>query len=154
MAKLTQAEIKTMADDWAALGTKIDKARQAKDAEIEPFTRRFEEDTKSIREKHDKKILKLMEQQADLSDSITEWLKGHGKAVVLEGETAVAANEVKVGSRTIDPESFFKLVRSKGSEFWNCVKVEIAKAEKFLGKTEVDKISKKDTKLMPVLKVK
>jgi len=154
MAKLTQAEVKGLADEWAGFQAKIARAEAKRNEELDPFIVEYNEKTKPITAKHDAKIQKLKDEQAAIGKRVTEWLASHGKAIVLEGEAAVAANEVKVGSRVIDAEKFFSLVKAKGSEFWGCVTVQIAKAEKFLGKTEVDKISSKESKLVPVLKLK
>lgn len=154
MAKLSQAAVKELADEWADVGEQIAKLDQKRNAELDPLIERHNLEMKPILDKYDPKIAKLQERRSEIWDEVTGWLTAHGKAISLEGERAVAAVEVKVGARTIDPEKFFKLVKAKGSEFWGCLTVQIAKAEKFLGKTEVDKIAEKKNGLVPTLKLK
>lgn len=154
MGKLTQAEVKVLADRWAEIGASIDAAERKKNAALEPLIEQHNEACKPVLAKFEPKIQKLREEQAAIEKQVTDWLTAQGKPIVLDATLAVAANEVKVGSRVIDPEKFFKLVRAKGSEFWGCLTVHIAKAEKFLGKTEVDKIASKESKLVPTLKLK
>jgi hypothetical protein len=154
MAKLSQADIKAKADEWADLGKKIAKAETAMNDELGPFLILHNEAIKPILEKHEPKIGKLRDKQSEILVEITGWLNAQGKPIVLAGEKAVAAVEMKVGPRAVDPKTFFDLVKTKGSEFWACLKVEIAKAEKFLGKSELDKISEKKSGLVPTLKLK
>jgi hypothetical protein len=81
-------------------------------------------------------------------------LNGAGKPLVLEGDLAIASVESVVGRRMIDVEKFLKAAKGKGAAMWDCVSVAVAKAEKLLGKTEVDKISAKETKLVASLTLK
>lgn len=154
MAKLSQAQIKELTDEWADLQTQIAKLNRKRSEAIEPLIEKHNEELKAILAKHDPKIDKLNVRQLEIYSQVTEWLSAQGKPIVLAGEKAVAAVEVKVGARVVDPKVFFDLVKAKGSEFWACLKVEIAKAEKFLGKTEVDRISEKKSGLVPTLKLK
>lgn len=154
MAKLSQAEVKATADAWAAVKVKIGKAERALYDEIDPYLVRYNKETAPIRAKHEKKINSLREQADELEQTVIGWLNGVGKPIALMGEKAVAEVHLKECSRVIDVEKFFATVKAKGSEFWACVSVGIAKAEKFLGKTEVDKIATKETKLVPSLKLK
>lgn len=151
---LSQKAVKELADEWADLGDKIAKLDSKRNAELDPYLILHNETIKPVLDKYDPKIEKLQERQSEIYDEVTEWLSIQGRPIVLEGENAVAAVEVKVGSRTIDPKAFFDLVKTKGSEFWGCLTVQIAKAERFLGKTEVDRISEKKTSLVPTLKLK
>lgn len=154
MAKLTQAEVRQRADEWAAVQAKIQRAERALNDEIDPYLVKYNEETEPIRTKHEKKINALREQAGELEQMVIGWLNGVGKPIALEGEMAVAEVHLKESSRTIDVQKFFDVVKAKGSEFWACVSVGIAKAEKFLGKTEVDRISSKEVKLVPSLKLK
>jgi hypothetical protein len=67
----------------------------------------------------------------------------NGKPAVL----AVASVDGKPGNREIEPQKFFKHVEEskRGAEFWGCYKVQIAPAEKLLGKSEIDKLAVKPT---------
>lgn len=154
MAKLTHGQVKEKADEWAALCQKIAKAYRARNAEIHPFQVEYEKATAPILERHEGKLGKLWEQAAEIEREVLGWLNGAGKALVVEGEKAVAANELVVGRRTIDARRFSDAVPHHTAEYWECLTVAIAKAEKMLGKTKVDEIAVKETKLNPTLKLK
>ena len=154
MAKLSQADIKAKADEWADLGKKITKLEDARDAALEPHRQKYESAYAAVGRQHDPKIEKLQQQRDELQAEVIGWLNAQGKAVTIEATKAIAANEMKVGARVIDPHKFFEKAKSKGAAAWDCVTVAIAKAEKLLGKTTVDEISTKDSKLVPSLKLK
>lgn len=154
MAKLTQAEVKAKADEYAGLQQKIQKAEDAKARELAPFEAEFEEKTAAIVEKHDAKIVKLANQAAAIEDEVLGWLNGVGKPIALEGELAVASVQLKTSSRKIDPETFFKYVKDKSAAFWDCVSIGIAKAEKLVGNDKIDQISSTESKLVASLKLK
>lgn len=154
MAKLTQADIKLMADQYAVLDKKISKACGAMNDELAPLLEDLEKKSAPIRKKHEAKIQKLRDEQAAIETEVVGWLNRAGRPLALEGELAIAAVESKVGSRVIDPQKFFDLVKAKGSEFWACFRVEIAKAERFLGKTKVDEVSTKESKLVATIRIK
>lgn len=154
MAKLTQAEVKAKADEYARLTEKIGKAEDAKARELDPYRAEYEEKTAAIVSKHDSKIQKLADQAAAIEDEVLGWLNGVGKPIALEGELAVASVQLKTSSRKIDPETFFKFVKEKTAGFWDCVSIGIAKAEKLIGNDKIDKISSQDTKLVASLKLK
>lgn len=154
MAKLTQAEIKAKADEYAGLVAKISKAEEAKDRELAPYRAEYENQVNAIENKHDSRIGKLMRQAGDIEEEVLGWLNGVEKPIVLEGELALAAVEMQVSSRKIDPETFFKFVKDKTAAFWDCVTIGIAKAEKIVGKDKINAVSSQESKLVAVLKLK
>jgi hypothetical protein len=154
MPKLTQNEIKSKADEWAKLGKRIERCEAEKNAELDPFIKKHLKGIQPILDHHDPKIQKLRDQQAEIYSEIVGWLNNQGKPLTLAGELAVATVETKVGSRVIDVKKFLEKAKDKGEALWDCVSVAIAKAEKLIGKTAVDEISTKDTKLVPSLKLK
>lgn len=154
MAKMSQADVKAKADEYARLDVKISKACDAMNADLDPLLQKLEKDSAPIRAKHEPKIDKLRNEQAAIEAEVLGWLNGVGKPIVLEGELATASVDLSVGRRTIDVEKFLKAAKGKGAAMWDCVSVAVAKAEKLLGKTEVDKISAKETKLVATLTVK
>jgi hypothetical protein len=154
MPKLSQSEIKAKADEYVELGKKIEKAEQARDAELEPHRKKYEAAYESVGQAHDPKIEKLQNKRAEIYAEVTAALAAIGKPITLEGEKGVAVNEMKVGPRVIDPHKFFEKAKSKGAAAWDCVTVAIAKAEKLLGKTAIDEISTKDSKLVQSIKAK
>jgi hypothetical protein len=154
VAKLTQAEIKERADEWAKLDGKIKKAESDKGAELDPFVVEFNEKTKAIVERHDRKIAQLVSKKADIEDQVIAWLGAQGKPIALAGDLAVAANEMAIGSRKLDPKTFFEKVKERTPDFWNCVTIAIQRADKFLGKDKVDALASKESKLVASLKLK
>lgn len=154
MAKLTQAEIKAKADEWAKLDGKIKKAESDKGVELDPFIVEFNEKTKLIVEKHDNKIAGIASKKAAVEGEILGWLEGQGKPIALAGDLAIAANEMQVSSRKIDARKFFDKVKDRGAAFWQCVTIGIQKADKYLGKTQVDAMATKESKLVASLKLK
>lgn len=154
MAKLTQAEIKAKADEYAAIGEKIEKLAEKREGELAPLRAKFEKDAAPITKKFDAKISKLAESRAAIESEVLGWLNGVGKPIVLEGDLAVAAVEMTIGKRTIDPEKFFKTVKERTAAFWECLTVGIAKAEKMIGKDRVDQLADKESKLVATIKIK
>lgn len=154
MAKMSQAEVKERSDEYARLDRKISKAADAMNADLEPLLEELEKKSAPIRKRHEPKIQKLRDEQAAIETEILGWLNGVGKPIVLEAELAVAANELVVGKRSIDAKKFYDAVKQKSAAFWDCLSVGIAKAEKMLGKAEVDKIAEKETKLVASLRLK
>lgn len=154
MSKLSQAEVKERADEWARLDGKIKKAEDEKAAELDPFVVKFNESTKPVLAKHDPKIKKLVDKRDAIEDEVLTWLETHGKAIALEGDLAVAANETQTSARKLDAETFFSKVKERGKEFWACVSIGIQKADKYLGKDKVDKMATTESKLVSVLKLK
>src|SRR6185369_11301137 len=90
---------------------------------------------------HEPIIARLQAKRDAIETEILGWLEAHGKVITLAGEKAVAANANEEQNREVTPKTFFDFVKVKGDEFWNCLKVEIGKAEKFLGKSELSKIA-------------
>lgn len=154
MAKLTQAQVKDKINEWAALAKKIERAESAMKAEVEPLLRKYEADARPILERHEPKIKKLLDRQFEIEAEVLGWLNGVGKPIALDGETAVAVNEVIVCKRVISVQQFFDRVKERSSAFWDCVSIGVAKAEKLIGKKAVDEVSTKETKLVASLKLK
>lgn len=154
MAKLSQAQIKEMADRVVELERKMLSLEEKRGKEIEPFRVAFERDTADINAKYDAKAAKLREERDTIYGEVVIWLESQGKVMSLEGEKAVAVNELVVGKRVIDPETFFDKARFHGRLFWDCLTVGIAKAEKLIGATAVDEMATKESKLVASVKAK
>lgn len=154
MPKLTQAQIKSKLDDWAKADSKIQKATETMNAALEPLERKHALAVLPVLGEHTPKIQKLQDQKAAIEAELIDWLRSQNKPLTIEGDLAVAANETKVGSRVIDVQKFFDAVKEKNADFWSCVSVAIAKAEKLIGKNKVDDLSTKSTTLVPSIKKK
>lgn len=154
MARLTQSEIRAKADEWAAAGEKLKRLEAKFDEAAEPFIEELNAAMAPLIAEYEPKLAKLRARQNEISAEINEWLNAQGKPITIAGEKAIAAVEAKVGSRVVDPKTFFDLVKAKGAEFWACLRVEIGKAEKLLGSSTVDGISTKKTHYQASLRLK
>ena len=154
MPKLTQATVKTKADEWFKTGQQIEKAERARSEALRPYEEKFEKDTKPVREAHDAKIQKLYDKQSELEREVIEWLESQKKPITVAGDKAIAENVTKVGSRVIDPQKYLDKAKDKGSAMWDAVTIVIATAEKLLGKKTIDEISTKKSKLVASLRAK
>jgi hypothetical protein len=154
VAKLSKAQVKKKADEWFKVGKQIEKAEKALATDLRPFEEKFEKDTAPVRERHDAKIQKLYDKQAELNREVIEWLEGQGKVISVAGDVAIAESVTKIGSRVIDPQKYLDKAKDKGVAMWDAVTIMIAKAEKLLGKKTIDEISTKETKLVASLRSK
>src|SRR4051794_15359712 len=108
MAKLTQAQVKETADAIISLDAQISGVEAKRGKELDPFLRQLEEDTKAINAKYDAQVAKLRSARAELEADVIAWLQSHGKVIALEGDVAIATNELVVGKRVIHPATFFE----------------------------------------------
>jgi hypothetical protein len=154
MAKLTQAQIKEKSQEWAELQEQISDLESKKSNALAPLERQFAEAAFPVAQKYDSRIAKLQEKAASLEKEIVGWLKTLNKAITLETEDAIAANESQSGNRKIDPQKFLKKAKDKGAEAWACVNILVKQAEKLLGAKVVDEISSKESKIVSSLKLK
>lgn len=153
MAKLTQTEIKMLADEWAACERKLVRAAAAQERDLAPHNAAYAEAITPILEKYDPKRAKLEARRDEIVETVTEWLLDHGRSVELKGVEATAANVQQVAGRKIDAETFFDRIKDRSSAFWGCVTIAIQKADKYLGKDNVDELATRETRLVPTLKL-
>ena len=141
---------------WAEGEKALDKLRAKRERDLAPLMEAHNEACRPIEERFAKKAEPLMETQAELEGDIIEFLtaKDRDQTLTANGAIAEQKTETKTGRRVIEPQKFFDAVKAKGAEFWSCLKVEIAKAEKFMGKIEVDKIADKEQKTETVRTVR
>jgi hypothetical protein len=136
MPKLTQAEIKAKADEWAKAIGLVAKAVETKEAFLAPLV-----------EPHDRKIEKLQDQADKIEAEIIAWLDGQPKAIRLEAKKAIAELELfertTLGPRVIDPEKFIATAKRQNKNPWPCIKVEVGKGEKLLGPKDINSISER-----------
>ena len=156
MAKLTKSEVIELLDDYAKLQTRLQKLAQKRDDELSPLIELHNETIKPILDEFEAKSAKIRATRDDIESQIEGYLDAAGRDQVIAGEKAVATRktETTVGPRVIDPKKFYDTVKQKGSEFWGCLTVGIAAAEKFLGKTEVDRIADKESKNVTTTTIK
>lgn len=128
-------------EEFAEIEGKLGKLREKHERELDELTA-------AAREKFGKKTTPLAERRAEIEAELIGYLEAKGIDQMLSAGGAVAEQrtETKTGRRVIEPKKFFDAVKTKGAEFWGCLAVQIAKAEKFMGATEVDRIAEKTEK--------
>lgn len=145
VAKLSKQAIKQKADEWADKKAAIEKAETARQAAIDPIITRHNEELKPVLAKHDRKIEQLQSQADEIESEVLAWLELQKVDTTISGEKAVASSitETKIGPRVIDVQKFITAAKNKGEAMWECISVAVAKAEKLIGKKEIDAISTK-----------
>lgn len=143
MAKLTKSEVIELLGEFAKLEKRLQTLAKKRDDELSPLIEAHNEASRPILDEFEAKSTKIRAKRDEVNAQIKGYLDAAGRDQVITGEKAYAERktETKVGPRVIDPKTFYDTVKAKGSEFWGCLSVGIAKAEKFLGKTSVDEIA-------------
>ena len=135
VAKLSQNEIRHKADEWAANEKKCERARRMRD-----------EDPVVIR--HDAKIAKLQDKSNELASEIYAYLNAQTKDVEIATALAIAERKTqkKLLPRLVDVKKFLAKAKSKGDAMYECIRVEVQKAEKLLG-DDIETISNRPEKI-------
>lgn len=130
---LTELEILQAERD--SLETKRERATRK-------FREEFEAATAPVNQKFDSQILPVQERIAALTKEIEAAMlmnldaDGNPKLTKAASENLQAEVVQSAARREVEAEAFFNFVpalQRRGSSFWNCFSVQIAKAEKFLG---------------------
>ncbi len=146
--KPTRKSIAEKLNEWSMLNAKLSKLKQAQLKDLQPLKEEYDARCTPIIEKHQSKISPVMAEMNAIEDEISKALlsvvddEGVPKMRLVEGDTASAA--VSINSvRECDAKVFFDSVSqsAKDKKFWDCFKVQIGKAEKFLG-DKLNEISK------------
>jgi hypothetical protein len=151
MAKLTQAEVKAKADEWALINKKIEKLEASKTEELVEFQIQYQASIAEITDAYDPKINPLRDKAKAIETEVIAWLKDLNKPIALCAQFAEAVNEKKDGDRVVDAKKFFALAKDK---FWSCVTVGVKKAEEAIGKEELNKICTKPSTIKSSLRLK
>lgn len=143
--KLSKAAIKEHLTEFASLAKRIATAEAKMTTEMQPAIQDFETATAAIRQAHEPKIQKLRDQQLAIEKQVISWLEEQPKDITIgtDKAEAIRKTETSVGARVIDVKKFLEIVKTKGDAAIECINVVINKAEKLLGKKEVDAISTK-----------
>lgn len=142
MAKIKKSDVKERLAEYAALRSKIVKAENAQNAELEPLLEKYNETVKPIIARHEKKIEPLRTQADELEAEIYGFLDAQDKDIEIEAAGFVATRKTvtKLGARLIDVKAFLERAKKKGEAMFACITVGVKKAEDLLGK-EIDEIS-------------
>ena len=134
MAKLSQADIKAKADEWAKLQKQIETATKTKEDFLAPLIA-----------EHDARIDALQEKADNIESAVLEWHEKQPKAIRLEAKKAIAELQIKsvstTGPRVIDVEQFIARAKKQKKNPWTCIKVEVGKAETLLGPKDINEVS-------------
>lgn len=145
MAKFNKKTSIEKQELWADAKAKLAKAEAAKIAALDPYILEFNERTKPIHERHDKKIAALRDEAAVLEKEVLEALEDAGP-IRLETERTVAEHAVgvKVGNRVASVKKLLGYVAEKGEDvIYGCLGVVLKTAETVIGKKELDEICTK-----------
>lgn len=155
MPKPSKTAIELSLTEWLRLKMKAMKIGTKLAADIQPFKEAFERKSKSFIEQANTELRPINERMALLVAEIEkEMRKGVDEdagtialAQVLVGKgnlSAIAEILKEDGDRVIDAHKFFDAVKpvDRSAGFWECLKVQIGKAEKFLG-SRIDELAKK-----------
>ncbi len=157
MAKPSKAAIELSLTEWLTQKVKAMRIQSRCTADIQPFKDTFEKKCKPFLEDANEKLKPINERLALLSAEIEKELRkgvdeDAGTVVlsqVLVGLSkanlsAIAEITKEEGDRIIDAQKFFDSVKAidRDAGFWDCLKVQIGKAEKFLG-DKINKLAKK-----------
>lgn len=148
--KMTQTQVRAAVDEWAALIAKADKIDAKKAVEMTEHRDAFQAASDAVDAKYASKLDPIIQKASAIEADVIAWLGAYGKPITITGELAHAVNEVKVGSRIADVRKFFDLAKDR---FFDCVKVEIAKAEKAVGKDELNKICETSSKTVASIRM-
>lgn len=113
--------------------------------EIAPHQAKFDEATVDIFAKYDDQAAPVNTRIAALEKEVSAQMlaklddDGSPKLNKVESENLIAETAFSQ-TRDINPEVFINAAKSKAG-FWDCISVLVGKAEKLLGKTELDKIA-------------
>jgi len=162
MAKPNRTLIKEKLDAWARAKAKAVKLESARDKAIAPIAAAYEKKCASIHEETNEQLRPIEEQLKNLEAAIAKEFAlgidiGSRTCALYQAATEKAIAEVQTseGNREIPPEKFFEQVPAarRDAKFWECVKIQIGKAEKLLGSV-VDALADKPWTAQVVIKLK
>lgn len=147
MAKLTKATVKERLAEIAVVEKKLKLAGDAQDAEMEPFLERYNEDTKPVIAKFEKKMRPLLEKRDELLEGLYGFLEQQEADISIESNGWVAERKTqkKLLPRVIDVKKFIEAAKKKGEAMYACITIGVKKAEDLMG-SEIDNISTRPEK--------
>ena len=132
---------------------------------LAPITRRYQKACEPIDAEFNPQFVPLDARIKDLKQQVEAYLKagfdaktGAVKLTQLvgdanQGQEPVAAIKIAT-QRWLDPERFCAEIKERTKEFWDCLSVGIAKAEKFIGANRVNALAKTEYKASVVFELR
>lgn len=161
MRGMNKKQIAELGQEWADLETERRAKEAVKSQELKPLTDRYDRACAPVIEKFATELSPITTRQKELLETIQKNLlagvspDGSIKIPLVEGDH-FTAEVLKSTTRSVSPFRFIEATpkAKRTSAFWECIGVLIGKADKFMGKDEVDAIADKDTKHRVELKFK
>lgn len=150
---MTKSQVVALLDEWAAASIKLRHLNEKLESEIGEHRAQFEAAVAPIRERFSPKIQSIESKISDLENEILKYLKAKAQPLQIASSKAVAANEVKVGRRYVPVKKFIDAAASKGNAMYDALQVQIAKAERLLGKDTIDALADKQTEIVQTIKL-
>lgn len=147
MGRSNKNTVKQLLDEWAKLSAKARRIETERDRKLQPLREEYEKATEPITNEAAQKLQPLREQINEIETEITRLMKAmtgpDGEIPVSQVSTEGALAEITAShQREIEPEMFFQETppAKRNPAFWSCVKIQIGKAEKFLG-SRIDELA-------------
>ncbi|KAK0039537.1 hypothetical protein Bpfe_031022 [Biomphalaria pfeifferi] len=122
---LNKKLVKEKLNRWESLSEKIASLSARRNKELDPFIKKYNEETKAITEKYQDKLTPLETEAENLSKEISQLLlantdkNGEVKAVTIEDGKAVAQLSKTEGARVVKVKDFFAAVKDRSDSFLN-----------------------------------
>lgn len=157
MSKTSQLKLKL--EEWQKLKTKVNRINAEADGQLEDLIVTFETKAEPINAERDRKLgpvlADLHKLETEIGDGMLAEVKRDGTIGIPQIETARALAQVTLDKkREINTAAFLRAVppsRRQENAFFECLNVQIGKAEKFLDKPTMDRLTK--LKLTPAVAV-
>lgn len=138
---------------WEKLKRKRDKIDAEADGQLEDLLATYEKKAEPINAERDRKLQTVVEEMTALENELRgemlRQVKPDGTIGIPQLETPLALAQVQATSkREIDPAAFMRATdprRRNSPEFFNCLTVQIGKAEKFLDQVTMTRLAKAKT---------
>ena len=150
---MTKSQVVALLDEWAAASIKLRQTQAKLDDAIAEYRAEFEAAAAPIRDKFSPKINSIELKIKSLEQEIIGYLRSKPQPLQIASSKAVAANEVKVGRRYVPVKKFIDAAASKGNAMYDALQVQIAKAERLLGKDTIDALADKQTEIVQTIKL-
>ncbi len=147
MSRVTKPQIASLLADWASLRARQQRIEAAREKQIAEHRTAFEQACAPAHSEANRKLTPIQEQLNEIENQITTAMKASIDAAGKIGIPYVTvdnatAEVVSAAQREIKPEIFFEETppEKRTAVFWECVKIQIGKAEKFLG-SRIDELA-------------
>lgn len=148
MKAASKKQIQEWLDELAGIESKADKLTARYQKECAPAQVAYDEATAEPSKKFQDAIAPLNERakelRAQIGDAILAKTDAAGDPTIrkVQGELGLVAEATVSEKREVPPQEFFKKYQKKPG-FWDVITIAIGKAEKLIGKTELDAIASK-----------